>query len=39
LDIRGNKVGDEGVIKIVHGVPTLKQLFVSETNLSDLGGK
>lgn len=39
MDIRGNKVGDEGVIKIVHGVPILKQLFVSETNLSDFGGK
>jgi hypothetical protein len=29
LDIRGNRVGDEGVIKIINGIPALKGLFVS----------
>ncbi len=38
LDIRGNKVYDEGVIKLVKGLPLLKSLFISETEATDLSG-
>lgn len=31
LDVRGNKIGDEGIIKLVEGIPTLKNFMMSET--------
>lgn len=36
LDLRGNLVGDEGVSKIVEGIPNLKSLMVSETGMTDV---
>jgi len=38
LDLRGNKVGDAGVSKIVSVMNNLKSLFVSETGITDKTG-
>lgn len=38
LDLRGNKVGDAGVGKIVTAISGLKSLFVSETGITDATG-
>jgi hypothetical protein len=38
LDLRGNKVGDAGVSKVVLGLPHLKALYVSETGITDTTG-
>lgn len=35
LDIRGNKIGDTGILYIVKGIPNLKNLFISETGATD----
>lgn len=39
IDIRGNPVGDEGVLKIVNAIPLLKSLCISETKAGDHSGK
>ncbi len=36
IDIRGNPVGDEGVIWIIKGVPHLKSFMISETKCTNL---
>ena len=38
LDLRGNKVGDTGISKVVTGLPNLKALYASETGITDLTG-
>lgn len=35
IDIRGNPVGDEGVIAIIKGIPHLKSFMISETNCTN----
>ncbi len=38
LDLRGNKVGDEGVCRIVNIMQRLKALYISETGITDKTG-
>ena len=39
IDIRSNPVGDDGIIKLVQGIPNLRKFMISETGLTDRGGK
>ena len=39
VDIRGNRVGDEGIEIIARGLPKLKNLLISETGATDRGGQ
>ena len=39
VDIRGNKVGDEGVIIITKGLPNLKSFMISETGCTNAAAK
>lgn len=39
LDIRGNRIGDSGLIVIAAGLPKLKNLLISETEATDEGGR
>lgn len=36
LDVRGNRIGDEGLLKIIDGIPLLKSLMISETNCTNV---
>ena len=38
VDIRGNRITDDGIIKIINGIPKMKSFFVSDTRISDRGG-
>lgn len=38
IDIRGNKVGDDGMQKIVTNMDNLKALYISETAVTDKTG-
>ena len=38
LDIRGNKITDEGIVKIIHSIPDLKSLMISECDATDKSG-
>ncbi len=39
VDIRGNKIGDKGIIKIIQRIPNLKSFFISETLATDVVGE
>lgn len=39
LDVRGNRIGDSGVNVISSGLPQLKNLLISETGTTDVGGR
>lgn len=38
IDLRGNKVGDDGIHKIVINMDKLKALYISETGVTDKTG-
>ena len=38
VDIRGNKINDKGIIKLIKGLPKLKSFFISETLASNESG-
>lgn len=38
IDLRGNKVGDDGIQKIVINMQNLKALYISETGITDKAG-
>jgi hypothetical protein len=38
VDIRGNKITDKGIIKLIQGLPKLKSFFISETLCTDVTG-
>jgi len=38
LDLRGNRVGDAGISKLVTGIARLKRFFISETGITDVTG-
>ena len=38
IDMRGNKVGDEGIQKIISGMSNLKALYISQTEVTDKTG-
>jgi len=39
LDLRGNRIGDSGIETVAKGFPQLKNLLVSETGITDKGGR
>jgi len=39
LDIRGNKIGDEGIEFLINGIPRLKSFLISETGATDKTGR
>lgn len=39
IDIRGNPVGDEGIVCIINGIPNLKGFLISDTNCTNITAK
>lgn len=39
VDIRGNKISDKGILKLIRGIPKMKSFFISETLATDLSGE
>jgi hypothetical protein len=39
LDVRGNKIGDEGIEFLVNGIPKIKSFLISETGATDRSGR
>ena len=39
LDIRGNNVGNEGIVKLAEGLPQLRSFMISETKCGNIGAE
>ena len=35
VDLRGNKIDDKGILKLINGIPHMKSFYISETLATD----